>query len=572
MADITKDSFVESNNHQKIIFQRGKIIVDFELNEFQDILRTQQYRALVAQSGGLNPGSNDNGYLVVGTGASNSVTVKAGVIFCDGIPIVLLSDLTFSDLVTNTSGSTVINTIYLEVAEVEVADPAMVPQLGETTRRRKLTVDLHSVVGTSLPADSSQAVWEGGTRYFAIAQITRADTVDAINAADVVDVRKRLPALTVAQMMAQASISPAALTADQNNYNPPGISDAFMIRLTSTVDVNLTGIHMGQYGWKTVLNYGPKVITLKKESASSLAVNRFSAEVDKTIRPGEAVIIAYDSVAQRVHVIDRNDAAGASLLGLDNTWTGENFWTGAQTVFNVDNFAATATGYGMVLNGNVIDVAPITPVSSVVNIFHELLRVYGNVELSNVNVPTFNCLVKDTRFDWGIGITNNWSATEEVHYVDGATGAAQMRARTTMFAAAEGSFDTKWQISSAQSGYVDFDTARAGGSGWVKRIKLPQGAVLTRVRMFGAVSTSGSNATMTVVSKAPGIGVPIGSDTKASNTGNVTFDTGGISYTVDNTGYILLVSMVATSGSTAGSKDQLFYMLVDWLDPGPRND
>ncbi len=196
MADITKDSFDETNLFSKVIMQRGRDVLDFELNEFQDILRVFMFRQFAEglQTSANNPGSNDDGYLVVGTSAANSVTLTAGFIFCDGIPLELAADTAFAGFTTN-AGAPRTDTVYLAVTEVEVADPAQVPQLGETTKRRQIQITVSvSITGQAgVPANTVAEIWEGGIHYFMIADIARATGVAAIAPGDVTDLRGLLP-------------------------------------------------------------------------------------------------------------------------------------------------------------------------------------------------------------------------------------------------------------------------------------------------------------------------------------------------------------------------------------------
>ena len=218
MADINKDSFDEDNLHMKVILQRGRVAIDFEFNEMQDILRVMLMRAMingtqsVSNADDLNPGTNDDGFLIVGSGAS-SVTVKAGYLFCDGLPIPKSADSTLSGFTVPGVDRT--DTVYLAITETEVVDPAQVPQLGETSRRRKLSYTIGiSVTGEAgVPANTPQEIWEGGIRYFKLANIARYAGVASINAGDVTDLRKLLPPSVIAEITRQLNGHVAALVA-----------------------------------------------------------------------------------------------------------------------------------------------------------------------------------------------------------------------------------------------------------------------------------------------------------------------------------------------------------------------
>lgn len=207
MADITQNSYAEASKFFKVLFQRGRDIRDSELNEFQDIIRVFLARSMMhgvqkTTLNTMNPGSNDNGYLVVGTGAANSVTLKAGWLHCDGIPIQLAADTAFSGFTTNGGGAPRTDTVYLAVTETEVADPSAVAQLGETTKRRQIqvTVSVSETGPAGVPANTAAEIWEGGIHYFQIANIVRAVGVAAIAAPDVTDTRNPLPSTYIERL------------------------------------------------------------------------------------------------------------------------------------------------------------------------------------------------------------------------------------------------------------------------------------------------------------------------------------------------------------------------------------
>ncbi len=219
MGDITKNSYDEANLHTAVIAQRGRDVIDFEWNEMQDILRVQLARAMangtqaVSGTDDLNPGTNDDGFLIVGGGSSNEVTVKAGYLFCDGIPLPKTVDSTLTGFVT--PGADRIDTVYIALTELEVADPAQIPQLGETTRRRKLsyTVSISVTGDVGVPANTPTEIWEGGIHYFKIARVTRRSGDPLIQAEDVEDLRKRLPPSVIAEITRQQGGHVAALVA-----------------------------------------------------------------------------------------------------------------------------------------------------------------------------------------------------------------------------------------------------------------------------------------------------------------------------------------------------------------------
>lgn len=103
-----------------------------------------------------------------------------------------------------------------------------------------------------------------------------------------------------AEFALKGVISPAQITADQNNYNPPNLATSSVVRLTSDALRNITGFLAGTL-WKILLveNIGTFSIVLKNASTSSTAANRFSFGADLTILPGQGIILLYDGVQNR---------------------------------------------------------------------------------------------------------------------------------------------------------------------------------------------------------------------------------------------------------------------------------
>lgn len=242
-----------------MIFQRGRVIPEYELNEAQDNLRVMMYRLAAAGQGTLNPGSSDDGYLVVGTSASNSVTIKAGTLVVDGLPLYLDADEAFAGFTTYGGGGSRTDRVYLAVSEQEVTDPSLTPKLGETTRRQQLVATLAVAEGTAIPADSAAAIWEGGVRYFEIASVTRASGVATIDAGDVTDSRYALPSEVIASgttngqylgvtggkpvfkvitpaELADVIIRPASFATTQDDYGPTGFAAANFVVVVSTAE------------------------------------------------------------------------------------------------------------------------------------------------------------------------------------------------------------------------------------------------------------------------------------------------------------------------------------------------
>lgn len=112
-------------------------------------------------------------------------------------------------------------------------------------------------------------------------------------------------------------ISPSQITADQDNYAPTGLSTASVIRISSDAARNITGLSAGSDGdIKIVENIGAFSITLKDESASSTAANRFALTADQILSVDSVVILKYDGTSSRWRA-----AGGGGSTFLDSLFT-----------------------------------------------------------------------------------------------------------------------------------------------------------------------------------------------------------------------------------------------------------
>lgn len=91
-------------------------------------------------------------------------------------------------------------------------------------------------------------------------------------------------------------ITPTQITADQNNYNPSGLSSAFIIQVDSDDTRSITGITAGTAGQVIgIYNDGTEEITLTDQDANSSAANRFAflESSDQVVPPGGIVWLIY---------------------------------------------------------------------------------------------------------------------------------------------------------------------------------------------------------------------------------------------------------------------------------------
>ena len=105
-------------------------------------------------------------------------------------------------------------------------------------------------------------------------------------------------------------IEPAQLTANQNNYNPPGLQTSWMIKLQLDAARSITGIAVpspltldGRQHFRRlqIVNTSAFNLTLVHASGSSTDINRFLCPnaADMVVRPNGTVWIHYDSGADR---------------------------------------------------------------------------------------------------------------------------------------------------------------------------------------------------------------------------------------------------------------------------------
>jgi hypothetical protein len=101
-------------------------------------------------------------------------------------------------------------------------------------------------------------------------------------------------------------VTPAEITADQNNYAPSSVATAIALRLSSDATRTITGLDPGTAASGRdlrIFNVGSNAIIFAAESASSTAANRFALPSSFTLMPGRSVIMNYDGASSRWRMI-----------------------------------------------------------------------------------------------------------------------------------------------------------------------------------------------------------------------------------------------------------------------------
>lgn len=118
----------------------------------------------------------------------------------------------------------------------------------------------------------------------------------------------------------QGDLTPATITADQNDYAPAGIADATRLRLAANAHGRrITGLQGGADGRMLILdNIGSFEIAILPDSGLSTAANRILVPLggngEWRLKPQESLILIYDSTSSRWRSV-------GSLSGILGRWT-----------------------------------------------------------------------------------------------------------------------------------------------------------------------------------------------------------------------------------------------------------
>ncbi len=150
-------------------------------------------------------------------------------------------------------------------------------------------------------------------------------------------------------------VTPAALTANEDNYAPTDGGMNMVWRLSSDASRNITGMQQSDPGGlgpplRLIFNVGAFDIVLKDEDAGSDAANRFALDGDITLAPDTGAVLWYDTITERWRCAGRYSAGGgAGDVATDTLWDALGdlaVGTGANTANNLpvgtDGYVLTA--------------------------------------------------------------------------------------------------------------------------------------------------------------------------------------------------------------------------------------
>jgi len=158
-------------------------------------------------------------------------------------------------------------------------------------------------------------------------------------------------ALRFEQLM--GSTSPTQITSDQNDYNPTSLSSVAVLRLSSDAARDITGLAGGASTRRIVLaNTGSYAITLKDESSSSSAANRFALSGDAVIPAEEALELVYDSTSSRWRVLSK--VLGSTANGVVYLNSSKLATNGSALVFDGTNLGVGTSSPDALLTVNTI--------------------------------------------------------------------------------------------------------------------------------------------------------------------------------------------------------------------------
>lgn len=128
----------------------------------------------------------------------------------------------------------------------------------------------------------------------------------------------RRPGNITERLSLTADLTPAAISADVDDYDPTDLSGALILRLSSTDTWRVTGLAGGFYGRvMMIFNVGSEAIILSAEDTDSIAANRFALNQDLYLYPHHAAVLWWDPTSSRWRCSSCTSIAGKETIYFD---------------------------------------------------------------------------------------------------------------------------------------------------------------------------------------------------------------------------------------------------------------
>jgi hypothetical protein len=219
------------------------------------------------------------------------------------------------------TGPTAIAQTALDGASGDVADAAHRHAFAAPGAGYPVDVAAAEADGVATTPARSDHVHAHGSGYLPDAHHARSH--DHATAGDGTALAPVSLAVSAGPIAFQGDITPAQITADQNNYNPTGLATAYVLRLSSDATRTITGLAGGADGRELILvNVGSQNIVLADEHASSTAANRFALDTSLTLGADTAARLLYDSTSTRWRLtgIGKATGGGSGNVATDTIW------------------------------------------------------------------------------------------------------------------------------------------------------------------------------------------------------------------------------------------------------------
>lgn len=281
--------------------------------------------------------------------------------------------------------------------------------------------------------------------------------------------------------LAENVITPAALASQADNYSPSGFADATVVRVSSTGNVDLTGLDAtATLKRKTVVNVGSNRITLRHNFASA-ASNRFSTPsgLDWPLAPGESAVVLYDSSTAMWRVL------GMWGLSSEHTWTAIHYFN-AGLGANGDIYTLAgniSTGSGTISGTTLSATGKVYGGTGLEATMGDIEAVAGNViadlaVTAGTNVQAAQNVIAANGYVQARGGPSG--ALSEFVHVNGA-GTQIAKSRTIELDLNSGRYETGWSYTPISDDVRDYAYTQTNDCRVLFPVKLPADSVITSV-------------------------------------------------------------------------------------------